>query len=247
MFRDAHGELHDVVVMTVRDDAQNARQHISRRAVAALRHIAHPNVETLLQTDSESPGRLVMRLPDGGSLRSYVAANPAADTLPIARAIAQTVLYLHTSTPRVIHGNLDLSAIFMRAHTPRLWDFSLCRFDPAPPAGPLADLALTAEREGILVAVAPELHRTGRVTTASDVYAFGILLFELFARHGPFASVTRLRAAALLYEGHRPSRSEVPSGARGDAVWAVITRCWAQEPAERPDMRRVEADLRMVP
>lgn len=249
VLRDAHGGLQDVVVLTIRDDAQNARQHLARRAVAALQHITHPNVETLLQTDTASPGQLVLRLPDGGDLRAYVAENPAADALAIARAIAQAVLYLHTSTPCVIHGNLDLSSILMRAHTPRLWDFALCRLDPAPATGPLAERApqATGERDGMLVAAAPELRRAGRVTTASDVYAFGVLLFELFARHGPFASFPPLYAAALLYDGHRPSRSEIPPGPRGDALWAIIERCWAQDPAQRPDMRQVEADLRMVP
>lgn len=237
-----------VAVTIIREDANNARQHLLERHAAALVLITHPHVETLLQTNY--PGQpgflLVTPWPDGGDLRAYLASNPEVDVLLIARTLARTVHDLHVMTPTIIHGNLDLSSVLMHNHTPRLWDFALCRLQPAPANGPLAVTPAADGSEGMLTAMAPELYRTDQVSTASDVYAFGILLFELFARHRPFPSTTRLHAAVLLCRGDRPSRIELPLGPRSDAVWAIIVRCWAQDVAARPTMAHVLADLHHV-
>ncbi|EJD51657.1 kinase-like protein [Auricularia subglabra TFB-10046 SS5] len=238
-----------VAVTTIRDDERNARRPLLARSAAALGQITHPNVERLIQT--HYPGQnfcVVTEWPDGGDLRTYLATNSHTDAnaLSIARAIAVAVRDLHAMTPCIMHGNLDLSTVLMHGDAPRLWDFALCRFDPAPLAGPLINLVPAADaRDGMLTSMAPEL-ASGLVTMASDVYAFGMLLFELFARHRPFSTMTPFAAASHLHGGQRPLRAELPPGPRCDGVWAIVTQCWADNPAVRPTMAQVYQGLLLV-
>ncbi|EJD51656.1 kinase-like protein [Auricularia subglabra TFB-10046 SS5] len=243
---DGEGGLLLVAVMTIRDDARNTRQHLLHRSAAALDLISHENVERALQTGISTHDHCFVTLwPDGGDLRMYLVANPTADGLVIGLGIAGAVLHLHTMTPHaVIHGNLDLSTIFMHGDTPRLWDFALCRLIPAPAASLLSPPApVVGELDGAITSMAPELHESRLCTTASDVYAFGMLLFEMCARRRPFPTMSRTAAAAALYSGQRPPRAAIPHGPRNDAVWAIITSCWAPNAAARPSMAQVHSSL----
>ena len=74
----------------------------------------------------------------------------------------------------------------------------------------------------------------------ADIFAFGMLVAEVFTGRIPFEELEELRAARRILEGGRP---ELPQNA-GDLgltvpMWGFIQRCWDQNPTKRPEIDEV--------
>ncbi|EJD37928.1 hypothetical protein AURDEDRAFT_116667 [Auricularia subglabra TFB-10046 SS5] len=93
--------------------------------------------------------------------------------------------------------------------------------------------------------MAPELMRDEpeQRGTQTDVFAFGMLIFEVYSGREPFDHLARRSAAVQLAMGRRPARTEISHGDFTLAMWHLVTACWAQDPSERPNMARVAAQL----
>lgn len=98
--------------------------------------------------------------------------------------------------------------------------------------------------------MAPELlRRKGQPSEATDVYALGITMSEVFARAEPYAEVSGTTAEILArvagVGGAKPLRPVV-----GDSVpplfAALMARCWHADAAVRPSMAMVDAELRLA-
>jgi serine/threonine protein kinase len=87
--------------------------------------------------------------------------------------------------------------------------------------------------------MAPELLSGGYFTDKVDVYAFGILLNEMFCRRPPFSGVEPQRVANLVQRGDRP---EIAPSIPAD-LKALIQACWGADAALRPDFRSIQAQL----
>uniref|UniRef100_A0A383VRS3 Protein kinase domain-containing protein n=2 Tax=Tetradesmus obliquus TaxID=3088 RepID=A0A383VRS3_TETOB len=84
---------------------------------------------------------------------------------------------------------------------------------------------------GTITHLAPERFETGsRLTPAVDIYAFGMLMFEAYTRHRPFAN---LHPAGILQAVARGSRPEFPPGTP-PPYQALAEACWAQQSEQRP-------------
>ena len=79
--------------------------------------------------------------------------------------------------------------------------------------------------------MAPEALFDRRYTTKSDVWAYGVLLWEIFTLGGnPYPSVPVEELFDLLRNGHRMERPPYAS----NEVYAIMLNCWQQLPALRP-------------
>jgi serine/threonine protein kinase len=79
---------------------------------------------------------------------------------------------------------------------------------------------------------APEVLAAGTITSASDVFAFGVTINEMF-EYGqvPFRHLrTNNLVSAAILGGERPARAEQMP----DDVWNVVEKCWSQESHDRP-------------
>ena len=91
-------------------------------------------------------------------------------------------------------------------------------------------------------------HRTLEIDKRADVYSFGILVCELTQRRHPWWSselgrrLTGAEIRAAVGAGKRP---EVPEALRQTAgrLVAIMERCWAQDPLQRPDFTEINNDL----
>lgn len=97
----------------------------------------------------------------------------------------------------------------------------------------------TVDRVGPLRWMAPEQMDRSAYSKSSDVFAFGVLLFEIFACEAPWKGVANLAVANKVMQGERMHLpSSIPSKVR-----RLIRPCWEQQPNERPKMTELQKKL----
>ena len=218
-----------VAIKLLRDDLAGEPKIVMRfvQERAILRMLRHPHIVGVreLLTVGSSLG-LVMDLIPGGSLRRRLRA---AGTLPPAEAaviLGQTAAALsHAHRRGVVHRDLKPDNILLTAPgaadpTVRLTDFGVARVLDGP------RLTTTGAVVGTPSYLSPEVISGGRPTPAADVYALGVVLFELLLGRPPFAGATPY-AALHGFTIPRPPALPVPA-------WQIIESCLAAEPTHRP-------------
>jgi sterile alpha motif and leucine zipper-containing kinase AZK len=89
--------------------------------------------------------------------------------------------------------------------------------------------------------MAPELFSLHPVYSAqSDIYALGMVLWEMVTRRVPYQDAIDMQIHASVKEGER---EELPADCL-PAIASLISACWKQDPAKRPDARAVCMQLR---
>jgi len=79
-------------------------------------------------------------------------------------------------------------------------------------------------------------------TRYSDIYAFGMLAFEIFTEEIPYKSMrarTQGQIMLLVHQGRRPSRTSDTQGHISDTMWEIMENSWNHEPARRPSITAV--------
>ncbi|OLE21006.1 MAG: hypothetical protein AUG44_29045 [Actinobacteria bacterium 13_1_20CM_3_71_11] len=229
-----------VAVKLLREDLVRQPKLVTRfvqeRAILLmLRHRHIVRVRDLL-TVGDSLG-LVMDLVDGGSLREYLHERGTLPPAEAATLLAQVSAAL-TEAHRlgVVHRDLkpDNILVHLGADGPdtRLTDFGIARVLDTP--GMTTPGALL----GTPNYLAPEAIQGARPSPATDVYALGVLLYEMVVGRAPYAGGP---AAAIL----RRHLDEAPPRYPGipDATWAVIESCLHKEAGRRPTAARLTTML----
>jgi serine/threonine protein kinase len=202
-----------------------------RREVAIGRRLDHPGVPRLLEAFEDArPPYLVLAYTEGRSLRAILQADgplPVPRALAIAASLADVVAYCHAH--RVYHRDLKPENIVVGPDgRVTIIDFGIALLDGAPRVTwrGFSGLIGTAEY------MAPEQIRGERGGPESDVYAAGVILYEMLAGHPPFRSTNPL---ATMYQhlNLRPEpltrlRRDVPPG-----VAAIAAQALRRRPAER--------------
>jgi eukaryotic-like serine/threonine-protein kinase len=220
------------------------RQVIARfeREVQLAKKVTHPNVCRIydIGMDWHFPGEPVifftMELLAGESLAQRLQRGRmnVAEALPIARQMAAGLAAAHQAG--VIHRDFKSANVVLVAGGQSgdlravVTDFGLARPTETVPAGSLATEAL--EIVGTPDYMAPEQLLGQPITAATDVYAFGVVLYEMVSGCLPFTGDTAFaRAVARIHTRPVPVRQLVPH--LDPALAAVIERCLALEPAAR--------------
>jgi hypothetical protein len=92
--------------------------------------------------------------------------------------------------------------------------------------------------------MAPELLEGGDVSTASDIYAFGVTVWELMTRKSPYADLDIPHAFILQKIRHGTLRPDCSKGLQEELV-LCMQKCWNQNPQERPTFE--ELDIKLIP
>jgi len=204
-----------------------------------LARLAHPHIARLLDggTTSEGAPYLVMEFVDGEPIDAWCRAH-APDTATRLRLFAQVCRAVdHAHRNLVVHRDLKPSNILVdQAGQPRLLDFGIAK---------LIDDGAGTTRSGERVLTpahaSPEQITGGPITTAADVYALGVLLYDLLTGRLPHAESTgnpaALARAIVETAPQRPSQAvstEADSAVRGAAL---------QRRGERLDPQRLAREL----
>ncbi|XP_013723441.2 L-type lectin-domain containing receptor kinase VI.2-like [Brassica napus] len=161
----------------------------------------------------------------------------------IAKGIASGLLYLHEEWEQiVVHRDVKPSNVLIESNmNPRLGDFGLARLYER------GSLTETTGLVGTIGYVAPELARNGKPSSASDAFAFGVLLLEIVCGRKPTDSgsfflvdwVMGLHARGEILCAIDPRLGSDYDGGEARVVLAVGLLCCHQNPASRPSMRGV--------
>ena len=224
-----------------------------QREAEVLASLNHPNIAAIYGLeDSGGVTALVMELVEGDDLSQRIArgAMPLDDALPIATQIAQALEAAHEQG--IIHRDLKPANIKVRSDgAVKVLDFGLAKaMDPAGALGanPANSPTLTAHATalgmimGTAAYMAPEQARGKAVDKRADIWAFGVVLYEMLAGRAAFAgdTVTDIIAAVVTRE---PDFTALPT-ATPASIRRLLARCLEKDPKRRVrDIGDVRFDL----
>jgi serine/threonine-protein kinase len=210
-----------------------------------LARLAHPNIARLIDAGVAPGGQpyLVLEYVEGAPLDRYCDDHALDTTARIELFLQVLDAVSHAHRNLVLHRDLKPSNILVDASgQAKLLDFGVAKLlHDGDPAGAETELTAVAGRAFTPEYAAPEQVQGGHVTTATDVYALGVLLYVLLSGHHPTAAqattpVERLRAVV-----------DVPP-ARLSAVAQRTTRDMARMRAATPATlaHRLRGDLENI-
>lgn len=211
-----------------------------RREISFARRITHPNVARFFDVGfhrDESAQRtvafLTMELLAGETLSERLARGRLTEeeALPLATQIAAALDAAHAAG--VVHRDLKSSNVMLVPTAEGsvrgvVTDFGLARLAESPDHSLSRDVELL----GSPPYMAPEQVQGGEITPQTDVYSFGIVLYEAMTGELPFVSESPMTTALMrLTRMPKNPRELAPSL---DARWEfVILKCLEREPANR--------------
>jgi serine/threonine-protein kinase len=190
----------------------------------------HPNIVRLLEAGEA--GRLpflAMELVQGRTLRALLAASgpmPLQTALDVVRQVAEALDYAHAKG--VVHRDLKPENLMVEGDgTVRVMDLGLARTVDAP--------GLTAPSVflGTPAYAAPEAIAGTGADHRQDLYALGLILFELLEGRAAHAGGSPLEQLRRHLDGRFPTRAELERPLP-DPVWELILDLVAADPAARP-------------
>jgi serine/threonine protein kinase, bacterial len=202
-------------------------------ALALVRQLAHPAIIAVEDVVNREGGTaLVMRLVSGESLAVRLARLGQLDPVEAMSLIAQLCDALSAAhAAGLAHGRVKPSNIMLEPGADALLTVKLTDFGMAALQIPGVNDAPPTAAAAISAAVyrAPELDVATPATTAADLYATGVVLYEALAGYPPFTGAHAEDIAALHREAPPPRIPGLP-----DAIWPLLTACLAKQPHLRP-------------
>lgn len=197
-----------------------------------LANLEHPNIARLLDggTTADRLPYLVMEYIDGQPINEYCDHHNLSvnERLELFRTVCAAVEFAHRNL--VIHRDIKPSNILVTEDgIPKLLDFGIAKV-LNPEAEPATRATATELRLMTPEYASPEQVRGEAITTVSDVYSLGVLLYELLSGHSPYRFSSRLphEIARVIteQEAEKPSQSAVDS-----RLW--VTESTAKRNGER--------------
>jgi serine/threonine-protein kinase len=220
------------------DPDRMARFEREARVLAALNH---PHIAAIYGLEDSGSSRvLVMELVEGPTLADRIAAGPIPldEALPIAKQIAEALEYAHDHG--VIHRDLKPANIKVTPDgTVKVLDFGLAKalLDEPTAADPRDSptLSMAPTMAGTILGTAaymsPEQAKGRPVDRRADIWAFGVVLFEMLTGKPLYSGETSAETLASVIK-EEPSldrvRSETPAVIRN-----LLRRCLEKNPRQR--------------
>ena len=203
------------------------------REVHAIAALNHPNICTLYDV---GPNYLVMELVEGPTLAERIkeGAIPVDEALAIANQIADALEAAHEKG--ITHRDLKPGNVKIKpGGAVKVLDFGLAKVAPASASGPDSDdsatFPLTMTQPGVILGtpayMSPEQVRGQAVDKRTDIWAFGVVLYEMLTGRRPFKGVDVAEILAAVIS-KQPSWEPVPVQAQ-----RLLERCLEKDPHKR--------------
>ena len=223
------------------------------KAASALNHPGIVAVHDVLTVDDQDV--LVMELVEGETLEALLARRrlPLSEALGLGIGTADAMARAHEAG--IVHRDLKPANVMVTSDGVKVLDFGLAKLTETPFSHPEAqtlaqeESELTEERAvlGTVGWMSPEQTSGEPVDARSDVFAFGVLMYEMLTGQHPFRRGTILETiAAIREEEPEPPTAIVP--ALPPEVDRAVLRCLRKNPSRRwqslSDLRAVLEDLK---
>jgi serine/threonine protein kinase/tetratricopeptide (TPR) repeat protein len=214
-----------------------------------LASLEHPNITRLLDGGTTEDGLpyFVMEYIQGQPIDAYCDSNnlDIAQRLKLFQRVCSAVHFAHQNL--VIHRDIKPGNILVTSEgVPRLLDFGIAKLLAVEPS--FADRTVTMARRMTPLSASPEQVRGGNITTASDVYSLGVLLYKLLTGHSPYCLTGRsseeFERAICLEDPEKPS-AEIDRVEATGSDGAITPQSVSETREGTPDKlrRRLRGDL----
>jgi len=230
---------------TTMSDEAKARFSQEAQAAAGLNH---PNICTIHAIEESNSQRfIVMEYVEGGTIRQQVPFHSVNSALGAAIAIGEALQEAHSKG--IVHRDIKADNIMMSSKGQiKVMDFGLAKLKGS------LKLTRTSSTIGTLAYMAPEQIQGGEVDARSDIFSFGVLLFEMLTGHAPFRGE---HEAAMMYSilNQQPDSLEKHLPACPPGLLQIMSKMLEKSPEDRyqsmtelvVDLRRLKRDSGAVP
>jgi len=206
------------------------------REAEAVHRIRHPNIVTIHDFGEIAPGLpyYVMELLEGVELREHLAQHgrfSPREALELFAPVCEAVAAAHAA--KIIHRDIKANNVMVAEiggkRVVKLLDFGIAKMLQTESSGP--GLTEPGARIGTARNMAPEQIRGERVDERADIYALGVLLYQLLTGEYPFHGDQPRQLAVLHLQAPPPRPSAIAPVP--PEIDAVVLRCLEKEPDKR--------------
>ncbi|KAG8896709.1 hypothetical protein FRB99_008754, partial [Tulasnella sp. 403] len=245
VYRGIHPKYGDVALKQLRPGPDHDA-HFDLE-VGAWQRLVHPGILPFLGIHRQS-GFVYMVSPwmENGKALPYLDLHPEVNRVSFLVEVAEALAYIHSQ--KMVHGDIKANNILVSKEKSAF----ICDFGLSRPSSTATHAGLKGN--GTTLYQAPELFRGASKSWKSDVYAFGITIYEawfleiLHARKWELPSNAQGAMITDITNGARPQQTleTSSSGQPYDAIWELAETCWAEDPDVRPTMEQVLHNLRAI-
>ncbi|KAH9414849.1 hypothetical protein DERP_012439 [Dermatophagoides pteronyssinus] len=208
-------------------------------------YLDHPNIIRIYGLSmNHRKIYLVMEYASGKSLQELLQKHNLSPTIIInfAKQISSAMEYLHNFKPKpIIHRDLKSSNILLDQPIGEgRWLEKQLKLTDLGLARELTDSTSMMTPCGTYAWMAPESITHSKFSKASDVWSFGVVLWELLTAEIPYKNIA---GAAVAYGiGNRQLTLPIPKNCP-EELKHILQECWQQEPSLRPSFQKIRNDL----
>jgi Tol biopolymer transport system component len=234
-----------VALKTIRPDLLHNPQstELFKREIQLAKKVTNPNVCRIYDvgfhpssSDPDAKMFLTMELLEGRTLSSRIKSGPmsTAEALPLIEQMADALGAAHRAG--IVHRDFKSGNVMLALHAAGtravVMDFGLARTAAQSQSAHTNAATETLGAVGTPEYMAPEQLTGGAITPATDIYAFGIVIYEMVTGSRPFQGQTPFDVAIRRLHETPPSPRQLAPGL--EARWeTTILRCLSRQPEER--------------
>ncbi|XP_026862828.2 protein-tyrosine kinase 6b [Electrophorus electricus] len=227
------------VAIKILKNNESLNQQDFQMEVQLLKRMRHRNLISLFAIcTSSTPYYIITELMEKGNLLDVLrsAEGEALDLMSMidmAAQVADGMVYLEDHNS--IHRDLAARNVLVgEGYVCKVADFGLARIIKEA-------VYISTEKKIPYKWTAPEAISRGRYSNKSDVWSFGVLLYEIVTNGGvPYPGFTTNEAVKqVMHHGYRmPAPPNCPQ-----CIYDIMLSCWSDKPENRPDFKQLKSDL----
>jgi eukaryotic-like serine/threonine-protein kinase len=232
-------------------NAPGRRVERFRHEARAIARIAHSNICTLYDVGEDGPALfLVMEYVEGMTLARRLEDGPLQLPLALRAAVQVADALDHAHRHGVVHRDLKPSNIMLTRESVKLLDFGLAKLKERDEQV-LTDATNSALTDvgtivGTIPYMAPEQIEGHEVDARTDIFSFGVVLYEMVSGRRPFVADSRASLMAAIVAAEPPALSSLQPRTPA-SLERLIFRCLAKHPDDRwQTARDLAAELRWI-
>ncbi|XP_076137255.1 focal adhesion kinase 1 isoform X3 [Alosa pseudoharengus] len=226
-----------VAIKTCKNCTSDSVREKFLQEALTMRQFDHPHIVKLIGVITETPVWIIMELCTLGELRSFLQVRKynldLASLILFSYQLSAALAYLESK--RFVHRDIAARNVLVsNMDCVKLGDFGLSRY--------MEDSSYYKASKGKLPIkwMAPESINFRRFTSASDVWMFGVCMWEILM-YGvkPFQGVKNNDVIGRIENGERLA---MPHNCP-PTLYSLMTKCWAYDPSKRPRFTELKAQL----